>query len=432
MFTQPPVSHRVLNRFRRLWMLEHCARNGLLIAGITADLLLACLVLHRLAGVSRLAMACGAVLGLVAIASLVVTARLRAPKAHALARLLDDRCGTNDLFASSLEFQRSPERFGWLGELTCQYAAERATAVRIRPQWALGNRRPWTAIAVGAVVLGLSLAGLELGAGRGAPPNPFAPGDSPGANGAAAPTRARVEEKAADTHPAQEATKLIEDAPTPPPSADTAVKITNEMIDKYLAAMPSGPQEIDMTGVTPARWDADEVSGKNDPRRESGEKIDPVKLDAAMLKDLETAKKTKVEGGKDDAGVTVAVMADSARGAKAKGDKGGSGDSLANAVSKDPRGEASRLAVKPARKGLQVVSVGRSNSRQRGEDRPMGLLDFLSAMEQLKRLGLDPLDAALPETAAEAKDNVVRPDDVSEGAAALTDAYFEHLRKADR
>ena len=62
----------------------------------------------------------------------------------------------------------------------------------------------------------------------------------------------------------------------------------------------------------------------------------------------------------------------------------------------------------------------------------MSLLDFLSAMEQLKRLGLDPLDAASPETVAEAKDNVVRPDDVSEGAAALTDAYFEHLRKADR
>ena len=119
-------------------MLEHCARNGLLIAGITADLLLACLVLHRLAGVSRLAMACAAVLGLVATASLVVTARVRAPKADALARLLDDRCGTNNLFASSLEFQRSPERFGWLGELTCQYAAERAAAA-IR--WPTPSRR---------------------------------------------------------------------------------------------------------------------------------------------------------------------------------------------------------------------------------------------------------------------------------------------------
>jgi len=423
-------ARRLLRRMRRLWMLEHGARSGLLVAGLTADLLLACLVLNRLVGLGLVAMVPVAIAGLLAFAVLAVTARVRVPRADVLARLMDARCGTNDLFSSSLEFERDPERFGWLGALTCRLAAERALAVRIPAKWSLGKRREWSAILGAAAVLGLALAGLHLGAGHGSARPDAA---TQVAEVPAATPRAKPEEKAAAAQPAApETTRPTEEAVAPPPTPDAAVKITNEMIDKYLASMPSGPQEMDLTGVTPARWDADEVSGKNDPSRQAGEKIDPVKLDAALLKDLETAKKTKAEGTKDDAGVTVAVMADSTSATKAKGDKGGSGDSLANAASKDPRGEASRLAVKPARKGLQVISAGRSNSRQRGEDRPMGLLDFLTALEQLKRMAADALDPGSPETARPPKDNAVRQEEVGEGAATLADDYFEQLRKADR
>ena len=419
---------KLLKKIRRLWLLEHCAHAGLLIAGIVADLVLLCLLLHRLAGLDLAAIAVPAALGLLAAAGLAVVARARVPKADVLARLMDERCGTNDLFASSLEFEREPGRFGWLGGLTCRLAAERALTVRIPAQWSLGKRREWSAILGAAAVLGLALAGLHFWSGHGAAHSgtPTQVAEAP----ATAP-RAKPEEKAAAQPAAPEATKPTEEAAAPPPTPD-AVKITNEMIDKYLASMPSGPEELDLTGVTPARWDTDEVSGKNDPSRQAGEKIDPVKLDAALLKDLETAKKTKAEGTKDDAGVTVAVMADSTSPTKAKGDKGGSGDSLANAVSKDPRGEASRLAVKPARKGLQVISSGRTPSRERGQDRPMGLLDFLTALEQLKRMAADAPDPGSPETARPPKDNPVRQEEVGEGAATLADDYFDELRKADR
>ena len=80
------------------------------------------------------------------------------------------------------------------------------------------------------------------------------------------------------------------------------------MIDRYLQQVPE--EKVSLEGITPIRWDEDEASGKANPQnqRKEGEKIDPVKLDAALLKDLEAAKKTKEEGGKESGGVDIAVM----------------------------------------------------------------------------------------------------------------------------
>ena len=81
-----------------------------------------------------------------------------------------------------------------------------------------------------------------------------------------------------------------------PPPAES-VKITNEMVDRYPEQVPED-DKVNLDGVTPIRWDEDEASGKTNPQnqRKEGEKIDPVKLDAAFLKDLEAAEKTKAEG----------------------------------------------------------------------------------------------------------------------------------------
>ena len=224
---------------------------------------------------------------------------------------------------------------------------------------------------------------------------------------------------------------MIEDTtqPTSQPATDT-VKITSEMIDKYLAAMPSDP--VDMEGVTPIRWDEDEASGKNQPgEAKPGDKIDPVKLDASLLKDLQTAKKTKEEGGGKEGGVDIAVMSDKGTEA-AKGKEGGkkSDESLANAVSKDPRGEARRMGIQMEKKGFQVISSARWPSKQRGDDRPMGMLDFLSAIEKLKTAKVDEGPAGSPN--GNPADNVVRAETLPESAAALADSYFTQLRKADK
>ena len=75
----------------------------------------------------------------------------------------------------------------------------------------------------------------------------------------------------------------------------------------------------------------------------------------AIIEELErgrvvgVAKKTKDEsGGSKEGGVDIAVMGNSGE-MKAKGNQGGKSnkENLSDAVSKDPRGDASRLAVKP-------------------------------------------------------------------------------------
>jgi len=152
----------------------------------------------------------------------------------------------------------------------------------------------------------------------------------------------------------------------------------------------------------------------------------------ALLKDLEQAKKTKDKsGGEQKGGVDVAVMSKNP-GAKVKGKKGGKkkGADLANATSKDPRGNPTRLAIKPKRKGMQVISAARAPSKQKGKDRPMKLLDFLAAVRRLRDRPADKALAASLTTGV-SEDRAVRHEAVPDDAAAATRAYFDMLRKAD-
>ncbi|MFB3891542.1 MAG: hypothetical protein ACE15C_05905 [Phycisphaerae bacterium] len=423
---------KTLHKMRRVWMLEHCARGGLLVLGLALDGCLLCLLLNRVVGLPPASTLAVALLAVAAVAVLVIQARAAAPRAIHLAQLLDKRAGSRDLFASALEFARTPDRFGWMGALTCDLARSRAAAIALQPRWSLGSPRKWVAIGTAAIVLLVGYVGAAIvgSFGNNSAPKQTAVVVPP--KKIDAPVRPPVEEpKAVEQTPLT--TQEVAKEPEPEPTSEPAVQITNDMIDKYLAQMPTD-QDIDLTGVTPIRWDADEASGKNNPQNQpTPEKIDPVKLDAALLKDLQDAKKKEDKSGGKEGGVDIAVMSDKGD-TKVKGKEGGkeSGESLANAVSKDPRGEPTRMAIKPARKGMQVRSFTRTASKLKGEEQPMSLLDFLAALEKIKTdvLG-EKLDTA-PLAANRSADRVVRQEGVPDDAAALTDAYFGQLRKADK
>jgi hypothetical protein len=423
----------LLKRMRRVWVMEWIARGGLLVIGVAVNVGLLCWLLHRLVGLPMWSL--GVVAGAAEVILLVmgVTARAKAPSDLQLAKMLDQRAGTEDLFSSALEFHGDPGRFGWLGEQTVLKAMSDAGAVAVKPRWSVGRWRNWSAVGVAAAVLLVTTLAVGLLQGTGG-----ATGRHGGtANVAPRPVAVaqneeppKPEEKAPATLP------VIAPEPETQPDekpADATVKITNDMIEKYLQQMPG--ETVDLTGVTPIRWDQDETTGKSNPQdqQHEGEKVDPVKLDAALLKDLQVAKKTKDEtAGSKEGGVDIAVMGKQGD-LKAKGDQGGKKDkeSLSDAVSKDPRGDPSRMAVKPAAKALPIRSVEKIASREKGEDRPMTPLDFAGALERMK---LQPAEVAGGAVQAMGKpeDHVVRQEGVAEPAAALTESYFDLLRKADR
>jgi len=418
---------KLLGKTRRLWILERSASGLLLAAGWAAAAWLVSLLVGR-PGTGAIV---AAGLAAVALAAIVLASRAKAPTGSLLAQALDERAGTADLFASALEFAREPERFGWLGALACEKARAEAAAVRLRHRWSFGPARRW--VSVGTVAALLALANAAALATRAASHKPQAarPNPEPVTRNLEAGARNPAPETPKDlATPAKEPA----DAPEPEKPSEETVQITNEMIDKYLQQVPD-QQEIDLEGVTPIRWDADEVSGKANPQdqRREGEKIDPVKLDAALLKDLQDAKKTKDEG-KPEGGVDIAVVGKPSQGAKAKGKEGGKDDtgSLANAVSKDPRGNPSRLAVKPARTGLPVRSAARSPVREPGQERPMGLLDFLAAMRRGAAAPADGPEAPLPQPGGRVPDRAVPQEPVPDAAAEVVESYFGRLRKADR
>jgi len=421
---------KLIRRMRRLWVLEHSARWVLLLAAAAVNVALLGLLLHRLADLPAAAVAGGALAVLAAIVPVAILVRLRSPADGDLAQLLDRRAGTNDLFASARSFNADADRFGPLGELTCDLARSRSRQIALRPRWSLGSRRQWLAQAGLVVVLGVACL-IAAGHDRA----PADDGDQivvapPVDNRPPAPAPTTDKERAeppAAVDPAP--MEMIDDTPQP----EETVKITDEMIQKYLAEAPTD-FDVDLTGVTPIRWDDDEIAGKDDPsKRDENEKIDPVKLDAALLKDLEQAKKTKDESGAESkGGVDVAVMSKDP-GAKVKGKQGGKKKSdadLANATSKDPRGNPTRLAVKPSRKGMQVISAARAPSTQKGKDRPMKLLDFLAAVRSSRAR---PADKPLADDVAAARsdDRPVRAEGIPDDAAETARSYFEKLRKAD-
>lgn len=423
---------KLVSRMRRLWVLEHTARRGLLIVALGADALLACWLAGRFAPLPGWTIPALAGLAAMALAVLAAEAVFRSPSRRRLARLLDERAGQNDLFASAMEFSSRPEPYGPLGELTCELAQRQAQTLSrksLPARWSLGSRPKWLITGAAAILLLAANGILGMSSRHQAQPSPVAVAPPPPRM--LPPATTQTPEKTPDkVETIASKPAIIEDTQPVSRPAEETVKITNEMIDKYLAQMPE--EKVDLEGATPIRWDEDEKSGKAQPNEaKAGDKIDPVKLDAALLKDLQTAKKTKEEGGGKEGGVDIAVMADKGTEA-AKGKEGGKkGDeSLANAVSKDPRGEARRLGIPMEKKGFPVRSWTRFPSKQKGEDRPMGLLEFFAAMERLKTMNL--VDQPAGEPQAIAAENVVHPETVPDSAAGLTEAYFNQLRKADK
>jgi hypothetical protein len=428
--------HHLCRRARQQWIFEHSLHGLAGTCGWTINAGLACLLLARLVRLPPEAMP--ALLAIAAgLAVLILAGNYwRAPRGSQLARLVDERAGTGDLFASAIEFHRDPSRFGWLGELTCRQAIAQAGRVVLASQWSLGTARQWAVTAGVAVLLAGSYAAV-VGVDRWRPksdeeevaPHAVADRSSP-AGEPPGKQQPAAEQPAAPEKVAPNVLADGEETAPETPAAET-VQITNEMIDRYLQQVPE--EKVSLEGITPIRWDEDESTGKANPQnqRKEGEKIDPVKLDASLLKDLEAAKKTKEEGGKEGSAVDVVVMGKEG-GDAAKGKSGGKEgkESLADAASKDPRGNPTRLAVPPARKGLQVVSAARSPSNTKGQVRPMGWLEFLGALRQAAGPEV-PARGATP-AAGRSPDEVLAAETVEEQDGELIDGYFRRLREADR
>lgn len=420
---------KALKKMRRLWVLERSARAGLLIGAMGVLGVLLVLLLGRLGLLPVGSVWVVVVLAASAMIALAVATAMRTPGHQELARLLDQRAGSRDLFASALEFASQPQRFGWLGELTCQKAMADAQSIALRLRLSVGPARQWAKLgAVAGLLLAGNIVAVVVNRSNSSGPPPRAQvaisTDSPPAS-----SRASEEKTATAAVPS-----TMEDIPVAAPTTQDAdaVQITNEMMQQFMAPM-NNPQDVDLTGVTPIRWDADEVGGnKQNLKNSDDEKVDPVKLDAALLKDLQAAKKTKKEGGDGEkGGVDIAVMGETG-GLKTKADGGKNKEgSLADAASKDPRGQPTRMGMKPPRKGLQILSWAKWPSRQRGEERPMSALEFLAALDALRKKPLGP-DVASPAVSVKAEDAVVRQESLPPDAATLAESYFSQLRKADR
>lgn len=420
---------KALGRMRRLWVLERSARAGLLISAIGALGVLLVVLLSRLGVLSIGNVWIVVIVTVLAGMILAVLTAIRSPGRQELARLMDERSGSRDLFASALEFASQPDRFGWLGELTCQKAMADAQTVALRPRLSVGPRRQWATL---GVMAGLLVVGniIVIAVNR-SPKAASASRTQIAVNTDVLPSSTRAGEEAAPVAAAPSTMEVIPVAEPTTQNTET-VQITNEMMQQFMAPMAN--QDVDLTGVTPIRWDADEVGGPNKQnlKNSDDEKVDPVKLDASLLKDLQAAKKTKKEGGEGEkGGVDIAVMGEEG-GLKTKADGGKNKEgSLADAASKDPRGQPTRMAVKPPRKGLQILSWAKWPSRQRGEERPMSALEFLAALDALHKKPLGP-DVASPAVSAKAEDTIVRQESLPPDAATLADSYFSQLRKADR
>jgi hypothetical protein len=429
---------KLCKKMRRLWIAERCLGGLLLVAGWAANAALLWLLLCRMAAAPPAGVLAAGILGLLGLAAVVVRAHLQAPRGGRLAQLVDQRARSRDLYASAWEFQNDPARFGPLGELTCRKAGLDAGQVVLVPRWSLGRLRDWVAMLAAALLLGGTYAaaiGLDRLRNRAAASAIAAvEGPNRSAGGNKRPAGPRLPDEPPPNEKSPPAGLLAPEEAQAEKPADETVKITNEMIDRYLQQVPE-QEKVSLDGVTPIRWDEDEASGKANPQnRKDSEKINPVKLDAAFLKDLEAAKKTKIEGGPGDAAVDVAVMGKQDQGSAAKGKSGGQEgkESLADAASKDPRGNPTRLAVKPARQGLQITSVARAASREKGQIRPMGLVEYLAAMKKAQAAAVGLPAEAVPPAAGPAPDRIVPDESGSEAAAELIESYFSRLRRADQ
>ena len=434
---------KLLRKVRRRWILEHSARRVLQIAAWSANAAFLLLLLRGLFDLPVLAMAAVPTAALVALVVILWRARSRAPRGLRLLQLLDERAGTADLFASAWEFDETPERFGWMGRLTCELARTESERAAPRGRWTLGTLRQWTpALATAAILLCLHLGVRFI--------RPSAEVDqegemaviekiSGGGEQGPAPAEKQTPEKAAAKTEQTDKHAVVEDefatVETEAPDKDI-VQITDEMIEKYMGE-PEPRQEIDLEGVTPIRWDEEEIEEASNPREGDieNEKIDPVKLDAELLKDLQAAKMTKLEGeGAEDKGVDVAVMGKDRGGAKARGNKGGKNQkgALAGAVTRDTRGKPVRLAMRLVKRGLSIRSAMRAPQKEKGQDRPMGMLEFLAAVRNTQSKYKGVAEKPTPAVAVHTEDRVVHQEHVAKDAAQVTQRYFDELRREDR
>ena len=74
---------KLVARMRRLWVLERCARRGILILGLAADAVLACMLLGRLTGLGAWSVAAVTAATAGAMAALIVQAGQTAARADA-------------------------------------------------------------------------------------------------------------------------------------------------------------------------------------------------------------------------------------------------------------------------------------------------------------------------------------------------------------
>ena len=435
-------SNNILIRVRKLWLIEYCFNRVLFIAAIALNALLTFLVLRQAFKFPFFWVFLVPLGFLIASGIIYYRGTKRIPGELELFKLLDERAGTGDLFSSAFEFEKDPKRYGWLGTLTNSLAAAALEKVQVKNRYALARVDRWRFLGKVSVVVFLlyavtliftssesRLSVKELAAIKKVTSQTSGPVKS-----AASP--AQKEEK-----PKEEARKPItkEQAEEfkeikPDKTEKEAVKITNEMVDKLMEQVTE-KQEIDMEGVTPIRWDKDELSGDKNSQNKEEEKINPVKLDAQLLKDLQASKKEKA---KDQAaagkGTDVAVMAEDASGEKAKGTKGGKDDkgTLAGAVSKDPRGTASRMAKTPDKTGFEIISAGRAVTRQPGRDQQMQLPEFALAARMTKSKLAEITDKAAPDAQIKSGDGVLNQEPLPDSLLGVVKGYFERLRKEDK
>ena len=432
----------ILIKVRNLWLFEYCFNRVLFIAAIALNALLTFLVLRQAFKFPFFWVFLVPLGFLIAAGVVYYRGTKRIPDVLELFKLLDERAGTGDLFSSAFEFEKDLKRYGWLGTLTSSLASAALEKVQVKNRYALARVDRWRFLGkVSGVVFILYAVTLiftssdsrlsvkELTAIKKVTSQTSGPVKS-------AASAAQKEEK-----PKEEARKPItkEQAEEfkeikPEKAEKEAVKITNEMVDKLMDQVTE-KQEIDMEGVTPIRWDKDELSGEKNSQNKEEEKINPVKLDAQLLKDLQASKKEKA---KDQAaagkGTDIAVMGEEASGDKAKGTKGGKDDkgTLAGAVSKDPRGTASRMAKSPDKTGFEIISAGRAVTRQPGRDQQMQLPEFALAARMTKSKLAEITDKAAPDAQVKSSDGVLNQEPLPDSLLGVVKGYFERLRKEEK
>ncbi|MCL2640678.1 MAG: hypothetical protein FWD53_07530 [Phycisphaerales bacterium] len=414
--------NRLLNKMRRQWVLEQCTRSGILTIAGGVNAGLGCWLVG-FSGWSLVVVAGGTVGVLVGLG---IRAWMKSPSAMELAKIADDRAGAEDLFASAMEFDRQPDRFGWFGSETVKRAIAAADGVTLRARWTLGSRRDWCV--VGAVAAGLVGAALLVN---------WLPKRGVG-QVAVAQSADRV--MSVSVEPEVVAPKVDEPMVKPVPivmsEPETRVgdvhPIANAEIPpgKINEVLPEvGP--IDLGNATAIPWEPDEVAGRNQPKNETENgRINPVEMSPELVRDFTNSRRNLDEGGPKDGDLDILVIgpAEGRQGENGGGGKDNQSKEL-DGITRDPKGDATRMAVRPNLTAVAVRSVEKLPARNPNEVRPMSPLDMAEGMARAKSL---PVEVASAVDVGRPGDYVVRQEGIRGKASGVAESYFELLRKADR